>query len=108
MTAAAILPGATFLARSDISSMLLWLGALIALVAVLGVAILAARRRLLAPARLSEGPASALSDLRSMRDRGEITPEEFDRARAKIVARMKASLSKDGPTKPSAPPPASE
>src|ERR1041384_3409771 len=31
----------------------------------------------------------SLSDLRAMRDRGEITPEEYEQTRAKVIANVK-------------------
>src|ERR1051325_6705451 len=31
----------------------------------------------------------SLSDLRAMRDRGEITPEEYEQTRANVIARVK-------------------
>jgi hypothetical protein len=41
----------------------------------------------------SEGQAQeggfSLSDLRAMRDRGEITPEEYEQTRANVIAKVK-------------------
>ena len=55
-------------------------------------------------------PADAgfsLSELRAMRDRGEITPEEYEHTRARVVAKVRGSLEKKTPKPPPPEPPES-
>ncbi len=69
---------------------LLWVGVLIALIMAATIAILIMRKRLLA----DEGQADAgsfMDELREARNRGEITPEEFDLARARMIEKMKGT-----------------
>jgi hypothetical protein len=37
----------------------------------------------------------SLSDLRAMRDRGEITPEEYEQTRARVIAKVKGRARQD-------------
>jgi uncharacterized membrane protein len=47
----------------------------------------------------------SLSDLREMRDRGEITSQEYEQTRARIIAKVKgAGSAKKGPFPPPQPP----
>jgi hypothetical protein len=74
--------------------MLLALGILMVLVVVGGFGILMIRRRLNAqddPAS-SESVGFSLSDLRAMRDRGEITPEEYEITKARVIDKVKSGL----------------
>ena len=53
------------------------------------------------------GATASLSELRAMRDRGEITPEEYERTRTHVIAKVKASFdrpkkNKNGPSGDSA------
>lgn len=65
----------------------LWVGALIVASLVFGFVVMALRRRLLGKAEDTVKPASLLEDLRAMRDRGEISQDEYDTTRATIAAR---------------------
>lgn len=69
---------------------LLLVGVLIALVMIAAIAILIMRKRLLGPETGAEA-GSFLDDLRAARNRGEITPEEFDAARARMIEKLKGS-----------------
>src|SRR4051794_17045851 len=37
----------------------------------------------------------SLSDLRAMRDRGEITPEEYEQTRSRVIAKVKGRVRQD-------------
>ncbi|MFI4897361.1 MAG: SHOCT domain-containing protein [Phycisphaerales bacterium JB059] len=65
----------------------LWVGALIVVSLVFGFVVMAMRRRLLGKTDEGVRPASLLEDLRAMRDRGEISQDEYDSTRATIAAR---------------------
>lgn len=81
--------GALALAQSSGSTgqVLLWVGILIGAVITLSVVVLILRRRLLGPDRSLNNPASIMESLRAMRDRGELTPEEYERTRQAMIAR---------------------
>lgn len=69
------------------ASFWLWLFVLIVLTVLAGVVIVIVRRRLIEPDAKANSPGSLMEDLRRMRDRGEITQEEYDRTRKTIAAR---------------------
>ena len=73
-------------ARIALHEMLPWLAALLAAALLGGVLILLIKRSFFAPTR--DDPRSLLDDLRDLRDRGEITPDEYETARLKMVARL--------------------
>ena len=87
---------------------LLWaLGILLLIVVVGCVALMVFRRRL---TEQDSGDQSmnvgfSLADLREMRDRGEITAEEYERTRARVVARVKSRMAAEPGDKPEPPPP---
>lgn len=69
-----------------------WYGVLLGAVIIGGALLMVLRNYLQRRDQGSEsggGVGFSLSDLREMRDRGEITEAEFDAARAKIIARTK-------------------
>jgi hypothetical protein len=81
------------------NKLLVALSIMMVLVVVGGFGILLIRRRLNAPED-SDASASvgfSLSELREMRDRGEITPEEYEITRARVIDKVKSSLA--GPRK---------
>ena len=81
---------------------LLWLTVLLSIVVVGGLAIMLLRKLISDRWKNSTVDAGfSLSDLREMRDRGEITPEEYDATRARVLAKVKASFNKNPPPKPS-------
>lgn len=82
--------------------LLIWLSVLMAVVIVGGFGLMWLRRKI---HQLHDSGASSesdagfsLSSLRDMRDRGEITPEEYEVTRARVIARVKAAA--DKPTAP--------
>jgi hypothetical protein len=83
------------------NDVLTWGGILIGVVLIGSVFIMLLRRRL----RDSSTPTGddagfSLSDLRAMRDRGEITPEEFEQTRAKVIAKVKKKADEPPKSKP--------
>ncbi len=69
------------------------IGILIALALIGGTAILILRRRLFQK-ETDDGVAGSLFEqLRGMRDRGEISPEEFEQTRQAMIRRVKDSQS---------------
>jgi len=74
-------------ARS-ITPMLLWLGAIMLIVVVTGVAVLIYRRRVLSKEAAGEAQARLMDEMRAMRDRGEISIEEYERMKSRLVARV--------------------
>lgn len=81
------------------NTLLVALGILLLIVIAGGVMLMVLRRRLTA-AKAAENSADggfSLAELRKMRDRGEITPEEYERTRARVVTKVKASLGAAAP-----------
>lgn len=67
------------------------LAILMAIVIVGGVFLLIMRRKLTTPMSAGQDVGFSLSSLREMRDRGEITPEEYEATRAKVIAKTKSA-----------------
>lgn len=65
------------------------IAALIAAVLLLGLIIMVMRKRLLARDNAADAGRSFMEDLRHMRDRGDITQDEFDATRRRIIERAK-------------------
>jgi hypothetical protein len=85
-------PGGADAGRVE-SEVFKWGGILIALIVIGGGAIMFIRRRLRDAAANSGADAGfSLSDLRAMRDRGEITPEEYDLTRSRVIAKVKGKM----------------
>lgn len=78
------------------------LGVLIVLVLVGGFLVMHLRRRFLGE-RDADAPGLLLDDLRGLRARGEISDEEYDRARAAIVGRMSEAMGGRAPGPPPSP-----
>ena len=76
------------------NSLLVALAILMLLVVAGGFGILMIRRRLNAEddADASASVGFSLSDLRAMRDRGEITAEEYEITKARVIEKVKSSL----------------
>lgn len=83
------------LAMSPTASILLWAGVLIVLAMIGGFVIMLLRRRLLGRDETASD-VGLMDQLRGMVERGEMTREEFDLARRKIVERAAA----DRPSRP--------
>jgi putative oligomerization/nucleic acid binding protein len=77
----------TLLAARDLGPYLIWLGVMMAAVIVAGVFLLILRGSVLGKGR-ARSEAGLLENLRSMRERGEISPEEFDAAKSAMASRM--------------------
>jgi uncharacterized membrane protein len=78
-----------------------WSGVIMA-VAVVGFVAIMIFKRLW---RHGDAPAAqeagfSLADLRAMRDRGEITPEEYEQTRAKVIAQVKKLATEPPKPKP--------
>ncbi len=79
----AIGPGQT----SGLGESLAMLGVLLAIVIVLGLVVLYVRGRTLRGSR-DDGAAGLFDDLRKMRNRGEITEEDYQATKRSIVQRL--------------------
>jgi hypothetical protein len=82
-----IAAGSTLAAGGDPSRVFVWVGILIFATIAGGIAILFTRRRLLSRDSSTEDAAGLMQSLRSMRDSGKITPEEYDATRKSIAER---------------------
>lgn len=78
--------------RGDPIDVVVTVGILVAVVVGAGVAIMAIRRRLLSKSGALEAAGSLLDSLRAMRDRGEMTDEEYEAARVAARDRMAERL----------------
>jgi hypothetical protein len=72
--------------------LLIWGGVIMAAAVVGCVAIMILKRRLMSPGEGEQVPGFSLSELREMRDRGEMTPEEYERTRARVIAKVKGKM----------------
>jgi len=82
---------------SSASSMsaVMWVGVLIVVAVVGGLAILYLRRRVLAEAGDADAQGGLMESLRAMRDSGEISQQEFDAARSSMLRRVKEQVAAD-------------
>lgn len=71
----------------SITPVLLWLGALIVVLVVGAVVLTAVRRRLLGDRAGEGGTGLSLHDLREMHARGDLSDDEFARAKAALLGR---------------------
>ena len=92
-------------AKSFPTALIVGLGGIIVIVLLAGLAVMALRRRLLIRDSASATQGRLMDDLRAMRDRGEISPQEYDAARATMAARL-AGKPVDRPAPRPAPKPA--
>lgn len=83
-----------FVAQSASGSILVWIVALIAIVIVGGIAVMVLRKRLLEDRSPSADVGGLMDQLRAMRDRGELSEEEFARARRSLVDKQIESMSR--------------
>jgi len=74
-------------AQLAFNKMLPWLGALLVVALVSGVLILYLRHRMLGPDDQGQGSRGFLEELKAMRDRGDLTPDEYEQARITMIAR---------------------
>lgn len=88
----------------DPTRVLVWIGVLIVAVVVLFGALMLVKRKLFGRVKDEAADRGLLDDLRAMRDRGEISKEEYDATRKAMAARLtgkpvaaKDKLKPDGP-----------
>lgn len=75
---------------------LIWSGVLIGVVVAAVAGVLLLRRKITAPdSPMSGVPSIGLEELRRMRDRGQITEEEFQQARNRVIRKASARLAAD-------------
>jgi hypothetical protein len=82
--------------------LLIWLSLLMGVVIVGGLFLLLLRRKLHQHEHTGTADADtgfSLASLREMRDRGELTPEEYESTRARVIAKVKAAADKPAPEK---------
>jgi len=73
-------------------SVLFWGGILIGVVLIGFFVLMFVRRRYVGEGENDkQDPGFSLAGLREMRDRGEITPEEYEAMRAKVIAKVKGT-----------------
>lgn len=86
------------LTPSQQQGLLLW-GIILMAVVVAGSFVIMMIRRMLRnqDATPSVDAGFSLSELRAMRDRGEITPEEYEQTRARVIAKVKATANAPRP-----------
>ena len=89
-------------AAKSITPALILFGSMIAVVLVAGVFLLLVRARTLNKDAAGKVPEGIFDELRGMRNRGEISAAEFERARGVMVARLRGPSARDssGPRKP--------
>lgn len=82
--------------RPPVSQILAIIGVLIVLAVVGGLVIQWARTRLLRGDDTAERHAGVLEELRQMRRRGELSDEEYERARERTIARLRGEDPSEG------------
>lgn len=83
------LPAASVLAAGSTGGIFLWLGVLLVVAVVGGLGIMWLRRRLLSKETSTPGGFD-LHSLRELRDRGEVSPEEYERLKALVIGQSRA------------------
>jgi hypothetical protein len=82
--------------RQNMMQLLVWLGLFALILAVLGVA-LTVIRKIYAQGGQSQAPTSfALHDLRQMHAAGELTDEQFERAKHRVIGMSRAAAGGEG------------
>lgn len=87
---------ALLLAQVEFGRYVVALGVLLAFVIVAGLVVLVIRRRLLGSEGGSDDSGGVFGQLRGMRDRGEISDEEFERIRGVMIDRMRGGDERPG------------
>jgi hypothetical protein len=93
--------GPLTLAR-DLTPFFGWLGVAIGVIVVAGSALLVYRRKVLSDDSARDAQSGLMQQLRAMRDRGDLTHEEYDAAKRAMVARVSGAAP---PATPRPPPP---
>ncbi len=83
--------------KGDILPVVLWLGILIVITVVAGLVVLALRKRILGRPTEGSDEGSLMDALRGMRDRGEMTSEEFEATRRAMIGRLRGDRASPGP-----------
>jgi len=80
-----------------VGEMWIWIGVLIVVAVLGGLLVMRYRRSLFgAEESLSDGTEGLMRSLRAMRDRGEISQEEFDATKRRMVERIRKSAPAGG------------
>lgn len=91
--------------KGDILPVVLWLGILIVITVAGGLIVLAIRKRILSKSSDAADEASLMDSLRALRDRGEMSNEEFEATRRAMIDRVRSNLASQGISpKPALPP----
>ncbi len=86
------------LTEGERNKLIFWLVVLLAVVIAGFTIIMLLRRYIQEPlGSESQDAGFSLSELRAMRDRGEISPEEYEHTRARVIAAAKKLLTKKSP-----------
>lgn len=83
-----LLTTATSMQDADFTGVLITIGLLIASIVILSIVLLALRRRMLASERHDQG-VGLFEEIRRLHASGELSDEEFERARQRMIARVK-------------------
>ncbi|MEM1185074.1 MAG: SHOCT domain-containing protein [Planctomycetota bacterium] len=84
------------IAQTGTNQVLFWIAVLIVLVLIAGTAVLILRRKLFGgDNRGAAQPGGILESLREMRDRGEMSGEEFEQARAAVIRKASGRAQPD-------------
>lgn len=75
----------------NLGSLYFWLAVTVVLLMGLGLVGAAILKRLRAPLDVAMGPAFSLADLRRLRDQGQLSEEEYERAKKRVLAQMVSS-----------------
>gem|GEM_PF-2358360 len=84
-------------AATSLPTILAWIGGLIAAIVMLTLVIVAVRRNYMADDDAPITTGSMLEQLRTMRDQGKLSEVEFQTARSRLSAKVRASAGLDGP-----------
>lgn len=87
----------------SLTRVMVWLGVLIVVTIVGGLVAMAVRRRLLGPDSRTDPRVGMLDELQRMRDRGEMTEDEYERTRRAIAERAAGKRSERPPGTQSGP-----
>jgi uncharacterized membrane protein len=92
---------------TQVQTQTLYWGGVIMVVAIVGFIAIMIFKRLWkrSEAQPTHEAGFSLADLRAMRDRGEITPEEYEQTRANVIAKVKKMPGGKPKPKPKEPPP---
>lgn len=87
------------------SRVVVLVGSFVALCLIAGAVIIVVRRKMLTPENPTADQGSLLEQLRQMRDRGEMSQEEFDQTKARMLSKLRSDIGPlTGMRKPASPP----